>query len=313
MVVTLTARVAALPLTAYATGQVFTFIPDQTNSGAVTLNIDGLGAKDVFSNNAVLTGLELPVNVPVSVRYDGTRFQVLGVTVAQMGSSIQVNRNAVQLSVQVGAYTLLTSVLGTNTITASIAGLPLGAYPIGGVFRFLPSQQNTGSATLNVDGVLARTLVINNTVLQGGELRTDQYAEVLYNGTNFELLNKGPLALSSTQITGTASLIPVTPAVQQRHESAVKAWGTANSAGTIIQAYPSSASGARDSLGIFTITHGANFNSTNYPVIVTSVTNNYTPAITGKTATTFTVQFVDILGALVDPTAFSYMAAGRLT
>lgn len=65
-------------LTAYATGQVFKFVPAATNSGATTLNIDSLGAKSIFWNNAALVGGELQINVPVSVYYDGTQFQLIG-------------------------------------------------------------------------------------------------------------------------------------------------------------------------------------------------------------------------------------------
>lgn len=54
-------------LTAYAVGQMFHFTPANTNSGAVTLNIDGLGAGAVQLNGDALTGGELGQDKPAIV------------------------------------------------------------------------------------------------------------------------------------------------------------------------------------------------------------------------------------------------------
>jgi hypothetical protein len=64
---------------AYAAGQVFNFVPASTNTGATTLQINGIaGPKDVFAFGAACVGGELVAGTPVSVVYDGTRFHVLG-------------------------------------------------------------------------------------------------------------------------------------------------------------------------------------------------------------------------------------------
>lgn len=64
--------------TAYATGQRFHFIPAATNTGATTLNVSSLGAKNVFYAGRACIGGELKINQPVVAEYDGTQFQVLG-------------------------------------------------------------------------------------------------------------------------------------------------------------------------------------------------------------------------------------------
>ena len=64
-------------LTAYAAGQVFRFIVATTNSGATTINISSLGAKNIYYNNAALSGGELLVGVPITIMYDGTRFHAV--------------------------------------------------------------------------------------------------------------------------------------------------------------------------------------------------------------------------------------------
>lgn len=68
---------AALAMTAYAAGQVFTFLPAVTNTAAATLSINGIGSKSIFRNGEALNGKELVAGVPVSVMYDGTRFHLL--------------------------------------------------------------------------------------------------------------------------------------------------------------------------------------------------------------------------------------------
>ena len=69
---------ASPALTAYATGNLFTFVVAVTNTGAVTLNIDGLGAKAVTRDGTTaLAANDLVATEVVIVGYDGTRFQVL--------------------------------------------------------------------------------------------------------------------------------------------------------------------------------------------------------------------------------------------
>lgn len=75
---TLTAS-APSNITAYATGQVYTFIATGANTGAVTLNINSIGAKAVTKNGttALVTG-DLVSGTAYQVIYDGTQFQLSG-------------------------------------------------------------------------------------------------------------------------------------------------------------------------------------------------------------------------------------------
>lgn len=65
-------------LTAYTAGQMFYFVAGGANTGAVTLNIDGLGARNMTRHGSValVAGDILSGEVCVVV-YDGTRFQLL--------------------------------------------------------------------------------------------------------------------------------------------------------------------------------------------------------------------------------------------
>jgi hypothetical protein len=65
-------------LTAYTAWQIFSFVVGTTNTGAVTLNIDGLGAKAVTRTGAIaLVAGGMVTGQVALVEYDGTRFQLL--------------------------------------------------------------------------------------------------------------------------------------------------------------------------------------------------------------------------------------------
>lgn len=89
--------------------------------------------------------------------------------------------------VQNQVFNTLASTLGTNTITARVAALPLGAYAVGQVFSFTPSQQNTGAATLAIDGLAAVQIFRFGTNLLGGELRPIISSGVRFDGSVFHL------------------------------------------------------------------------------------------------------------------------------
>jgi hypothetical protein len=65
-------------LTAYAAGQLFYFISNGTNTGAMTINIDGLGAKAITrdGSTALIAGDVVSGEIVV-ICYDGTRFQMI--------------------------------------------------------------------------------------------------------------------------------------------------------------------------------------------------------------------------------------------
>jgi hypothetical protein len=53
------------------------FIPVNTNSGAVTLDLDGLGAKNIFvGSSTALSSGDLVAGRIAQIQYDGTRFQL---------------------------------------------------------------------------------------------------------------------------------------------------------------------------------------------------------------------------------------------
>lgn len=70
---------APLSMTAYVAGQEFSFVSAGANTGAVTLNINSIGAKDVTKRGTTaLVAGDIASGEVVQVVYDGTRFQLVG-------------------------------------------------------------------------------------------------------------------------------------------------------------------------------------------------------------------------------------------
>jgi hypothetical protein len=65
-------------LSAYATGNQFSFLVANTNTGAVTLNVDGIGAKAITrTGTTALVAGDMVAGQAVEIIYDGTRFQLV--------------------------------------------------------------------------------------------------------------------------------------------------------------------------------------------------------------------------------------------
>jgi len=68
------------PIAAYATGAMYSFIVQNTNTAAVTINIDGVGVKPILRNGSdpIQAGDLVAGNIVV-ILYDGTEFQLISV------------------------------------------------------------------------------------------------------------------------------------------------------------------------------------------------------------------------------------------
>jgi len=112
----------------YATGAAYAFVAGTTNIGATTLNVSGLGAKNIYKDSPAgpipLTGGEIFLGNVITVRYDGTQFQLSD---TDLGTMAQQNANAVTIS--------------GGTIDGAVVG---GSTPAAGHFTTL---QATGHVT----------------------------------------------------------------------------------------------------------------------------------------------------------------------
>lgn len=145
-------------LAAYATNQSFMIGANFTNSGASTLNVDGLGAKTVTKNGTTaLASGDIVSGRAYRVFYDGTEFQVAG-ELSGLYQPLDATLTAfAALSTSAGTYIRAT---GTDTFTmdsyatvlANIAALALAGGSLTGELRLLYASprlrlKDTGAGT----------------------------------------------------------------------------------------------------------------------------------------------------------------------
>lgn len=114
---------------------------------------------------------------------------------------------------QAGSHTgadLYAADAGSNdTYVVTLAPVPL-AYSTGMIVRFKANTINTGAATLNVNGLGAKSIVKDgNTALSDGEIIAGSIVEVIYDGTSFYLIGpKTPpgIVTYTPSAAGTATL-----------------------------------------------------------------------------------------------------------
>ena len=81
-------------ITAYVAGQAFRFISAGANTGAATININGLGAKAITKSGATaLSSGDIPAGAAVTIIYDGTQFQLEGGSSLLAAISVDASQN----------------------------------------------------------------------------------------------------------------------------------------------------------------------------------------------------------------------------
>lgn len=100
------------------------------------------------------------------------------------------NLYAYPASVQTGSYIYAADSVGTDAYAVSLSPIPT-AYTTGMSVVFKAGTTNTGAATLNVNGLGAKTIKKNyDEDLQDGDIKANQVQIVVYDGTNFQLVTR---------------------------------------------------------------------------------------------------------------------------
>ena len=114
------------------------------------------------------------------------KFTGLGV-----GSAATDSANISQVQNSFGSFL---TVAGTDTITASVSP-SLTAYAVGQSFNFIVAATNTGAVTINISSLGAKSIVKNgSTALSAGDLVINRLCQIVYDGTNFQLIGAGGLS-----------------------------------------------------------------------------------------------------------------------
>ena len=151
------------PYTSYVAGMTLSFVPVNTNSGAVTLDLDGLGAKNVFVGSATaLSSGDLVAGRIAQIQYDGTRFQLYqssiadgAVTTAKIADLNVTTAKIADLNVTTGklaANAVTTAKITDANITAAkLDGAQTGTAPIYGA-RAWVNFNGTGTVAIRASG-----------------------------------------------------------------------------------------------------------------------------------------------------------------
>lgn len=164
-------------ITAYTTGQIFSFKATNANTTASTLNVSSLGVKNIFKRGSLaLDADDIIVGQIVQVEYDGTQFQML----SQLGKA--------KIS-QIGTEIYAADSVGTDAYAITLVPA-ITAYTTGLVVNFKAGTANTGNATLNVNAVGAKNILKGfNQTLATGDIALGQIVTVVYDATadNFQM------------------------------------------------------------------------------------------------------------------------------
>jgi hypothetical protein len=115
-----------------------------------------------------------------------------GFRITGLGAAVATT-DAVQYGqLQSNSYNNLT-VSGVDVLTAT-ANPALTAYTAGNAFYFVVGSTNTGAMTINIDSLGVKDIRrAGSTALVAGDLVAGQTAQIVYNGTNFQLINGNSL------------------------------------------------------------------------------------------------------------------------
>ena len=101
-------------ITAYATGNLFSFVAVATNTGAATINLNSLGAKSITkSGTTALAAGDIVSGQLYLIEYDGTRFQLLNPSIPTPSGILPVANGGTSLA----TLTANNVILGNGTST----------------------------------------------------------------------------------------------------------------------------------------------------------------------------------------------------
>jgi hypothetical protein len=186
---------------------------------------NGAGTYTLPAGNPVTTGTtissswanstlnDIASGLTTSLAYDGQTAPVANLPMATyahtgVGNATLRTMYASAGQVQDGTFQYLTSVSGTNTVTA-IASISMSALAAGQAFRFIVAATNTSGVTLNINSIGAKAITKNGTTaLTANDLVINSIVEVVYDGTQFQLVNSPIPTGIITMWSGTIATIP---------------------------------------------------------------------------------------------------------
>lgn len=167
--------------TSYVDGDTYTFQANNSNTSSATLNVNGLGAKNIVkkgpSTQEFLVSNDIHLFHPVTVVYDSTL------------NFFIITSNLFSTDYYVGYGTTVT---GNDTYLISSAG-PTQTLTTGQTFQFKADVLNTGACTLSVNATGSKALKV---IVAGakvdpptGTIKAGDFVSVLYDGTDYVVMS----------------------------------------------------------------------------------------------------------------------------
>jgi hypothetical protein len=157
-------------ITAYAAGQTFRFTAGASpNTGAATVAVSGLAAKNIYSSGSALAAGAIEAGKQYEIVYDGTQFQIRPYSLTALrivGSSYQdVAANATTNLAAINASTVAINLTGNATIDtfSGLSGLPELRVKLGGAAINITNGANISVPGGNYTGAANDTLVLRPT------------------------------------------------------------------------------------------------------------------------------------------------------
>ena len=130
-----------------------------------------------------------------------------------VGNATVRNMYASAGQVQDCTFNYLTGVTGTNAILGT-ASVGMISYATGQTFRLIAAAANTGACTLNINSIGAKAIKrTDGSDLSAGDIALGGAFEVMYDGTNFQLLtdaNGKSETFTNITVTGTLTGVDIT-------------------------------------------------------------------------------------------------------
>lgn len=143
-----------------------------TNTGTCTVNLNALGAKNIFYNGAALVAGAMVAGQIYRLVYDGTNFELLSPTSQWIAPTYFLDTGAANALV----------ITPTPAIAAYVTGM---AFDV----KVGAGNSSTGATTIAVSGLAAKNILFNGTALTNNGMIAGQVYQIIYDGTQFNLQN----------------------------------------------------------------------------------------------------------------------------
>jgi hypothetical protein len=319
-------------LTAYAAGQLFYFVAAGANTGAVTLNIDGLGAKTVTRDGATaLAAGDINSGEIVVVIYDGTRFQMInaansfgnttinGTLTVTGNTGLQANVS-ITSALSVGGTFNVTgaAALGSTLAVTGKADLPtvstasinaaVAVVTTGTVTNL--TSTSASIASVNAGVALLTTATVTDLTASSASIASANIGNLQFTAASIASINAGVAVV--TNLTATSASIAsanvgtavITTGTVTNLTSTSASVASANAAvalvttGTVTNLTSTSASIASANLGTAAVTTGTVTNLTATSASIASA-NAGTAVVTNLTATGASVASANLGNAVI--------------